>query len=46
MRNDSLGMAATLTTWIENRVMIERLTLDMARDYLAATKKFFMIRFS
>ncbi len=26
--------------WIENRVMIELLTLDMANDYLSATKKF------
>ncbi|MDR4503558.1 MAG: hypothetical protein MRK01_02050 [Candidatus Scalindua sp.] len=26
--------------WIENRVMIELLTLDMAKDYLAVTKQF------
>ncbi len=26
--------------WIENRVMIELLTPDMARDYLSATKRF------
>ncbi|MFC6672318.1 hypothetical protein [Marinobacterium aestuariivivens] len=26
--------------WIENRVMIELLTPDMAKDYLAATRKF------
>ena len=26
--------------WIENRVMFELLTLDMANDYLSATKKF------
>lgn len=26
--------------WIENKIMIELLTVDMARDYLSATKKF------
>lgn len=36
----SRGTFNVIEFWIENRVLIELLTPDMARDYLAATKKF------
>ena len=36
----SRGGFNVIEFWIENRVMIEVLTSDMARDYLAATGKF------
>ncbi len=36
----SRGVFNVIEFWIENRVLIELLTPDMARDYLAATKKF------
>ena len=36
----SRGSFNVIEFWIENRVMIELLTPDMARDYLAATKRF------
>ncbi len=36
----SRGSFNVIEFWIENRVLIELLTPDMARDYLAATKKF------
>lgn len=36
----SRGPFHVIEFWIENRVLIELLTPDMARDYLAATKKF------
>jgi hypothetical protein len=36
----SRGTFNVIEFWIENRVMIELLTPDMARDYLAATKRF------
>lgn len=36
----SRGSFNVIEFWIENRVMIELLTPDMARDYLAATRKF------
>lgn len=36
----SRGTFNVIEFWIENRVMIELLTPDMARDYLAATRRF------
>ena len=36
----SRGSFNVIEFWIENRVMIELLTPDMVRDYLAATKRF------
>jgi len=36
----SRGSFNVIEFWMENRVMIELLTPDMARDYLAATRKF------
>lgn len=36
----SRGSFNVIEFWIENRVLIELLTPDMVRDYLAATKKF------
>ncbi len=42
----SRGSFNVIEFWIENRILIELLTPDMARDYLAATKKFIQHRAS
>lgn len=36
----SRGSFSVIEFWIENRVLIELLTPDMTRDYLAATRRF------
>lgn len=42
----SRGRFKVIEFWIENRVMIELLTPDMTRDYLAATKRYIRIHSS